>query len=214
MIVAGIFSGMESSHPTPEQVTEDLGDKVVNGLALMVAQTREDLRVYRTTFPGWVADSTDRGLLNWCHDRMWVHVTRIFDDLDGVTLVDRLPLREIAVGLRYRLRVKKHDVDGKVSTVLTQGALDFLEQDPPTLEGLDEVRLIAGYRWSADERDLGAAVISLRDGLNHVVWMHDLDEPREGSVTTTIPILPSSQPRRPEIGLADEDAGEGSQGEQ
>jgi len=215
LIAAGIFSGMESSHPTPEQVTEELGDKVVNGLAFMVAQTREDLRVYRTTFPGWVADSTDRGLLNWCHDRLWVHAVRIFEDLDGVTLVDRLPLREISVGIRYRLRVKKHDLDGKVSTYLTQGALDFLEQDPPTLDGLEEVRLIAGYRWLAEERQLGAAVISLRDGKDRLVWMHDLDEPREGSVTTTIPILPPSQPRRPEIGLAaDDTTAEGTQEEQ
>ncbi|MGH3693438.1 MAG: hypothetical protein ACRDRX_05490 [Pseudonocardiaceae bacterium] len=56
---------MKSSYPLAEQVLEDLGDKVVQGLALMVAQTRDDLRVYRRTFPSWVADSTDRGLLNW-----------------------------------------------------------------------------------------------------------------------------------------------------
>ncbi len=61
----GINIGMKSSYPLAEQVLEDLGDKVVQGLALMVAQTRDDLRVYRRTFPSWVADSTDRGLLNW-----------------------------------------------------------------------------------------------------------------------------------------------------
>jgi hypothetical protein len=55
---------MKSSYPSAEQVLEDLGDKVVQDLALMVAQTRDDLQVYRRTFPSWVADSTDRGLLN------------------------------------------------------------------------------------------------------------------------------------------------------
>jgi hypothetical protein len=124
-----------------------------------------------------VADSTDRGLLNWCHDRLWVHAVRILGDLDEVTLVDKTPLREISVGIRYRLRVMKHDVEGKVSTYLTQGALDFLEQDPPTLDGLEQVRLIAGYRWLDEERQLGAAVISLRDGKDELVWMQDLNEP-------------------------------------
>jgi len=205
--LAGINCGMKSSYPTAEQVVEDLGDKVANGLALMIAQTREDLRVYRGTFPAWVADATDRGLLNWCHDRMWVHATRVFQGVEEVTLVDRPPLREMYVGTRYHLRVKKHDVEGGVSTYLTQGALDFLEQEPQTLEGLEEIRLIAGYRWLADERTLGAAVISLRDGRDRVKWMHDLDEPGEGLVTTTVPILPPTQPRRPEISLAADDTG-------
>jgi hypothetical protein len=206
---------MPSSDITPEQVVADLGDKVVSGLALMVAQVREDLRVYRAAFPGWVADSSDRGLLNWCHDRLWVHAERILGDVDAVRLVDRLPVREIHVGIRYRLRVKKHDIEGKISTYLTQGALDFLEQDPPTLEGLEQVRLITGYRWDAEERQLGAAVISLRTSKDYLVWMHDLDEPQPGTVTTTVPIQPPAQPRRPQIGLVgDERADEGAQEEQ
>jgi hypothetical protein len=192
---------MKSGYPDPEEVVEGLGDKVVDSFSLMVAQTREDLRVYRTTFPGWVADSTDRGLLNWCHDRLWVHCVRLLGDLEHVTLVDRPPLREIGVGVHYRLRVKKHDVEGKVSTYLTQGALEFLEQESSAFEGMEQVRLIAGYRWLPEERQLGAAVISLRDGKDDLVWMHDLDEPPSASVMTTVPIVPSGGPRRPEISL-------------
>jgi hypothetical protein len=216
MIATGIFSGMKSGYPEPEEVLEDLGDKVVEGLALMVAQTREDLRVYRTTFPEWVADSTDRGLLNWCHDRLWFHAVRLLGDLEHVTLVDHLPLREIGVGVRYRLRVKKHDIEGGVSTYPTQGALDFLVQDPPALEGLEQVRLITGYRWLTEERQLGGAVISLRDGKDEVVWMHDLDEPPAASVVTTVPILPPDGPRPPEIGMVSDDraADDGIQEEQ
>jgi len=113
----------------------------------MVARPRQDLDVYRRTFPSWVADSTDRGLLNWCHDRTWAHATRIFDGVAGVSFIDSPPTREFYVGTRYRLRVKKHDIEGRVSTCLTQGALGFLEQEPATFDGLEEVRLIAGYRW-------------------------------------------------------------------
>lgn len=102
---------MKSSHPSATEVLDDLGDKVAKGLALMVAQTRDDLRVYRRTFPLRVADSTDRGLLNWCHDRAWTHAMRIF----------------------------------------------------------------AGYRWDPELREVGAAVISLRDGADHLVCTHPRD---------------------------------------
>ena len=71
----------------------------------------------------------------------------IFDGVREVSFVDRPPTREIYVGTRYRLRVKKHDIDGAIATYLTQGALDFLEQEPATFDGLEEIRLIAGYGW-------------------------------------------------------------------
>ncbi|HEY4003940.1 MAG TPA: hypothetical protein VGM60_01965, partial [Pseudonocardia sp.] len=146
-------------------------------------------------------DSTDRGLLNWCHDRAWAHVVEIFDQVENVSFVDRLPRRELYVGTRYRMRVKKHDLEGAVSTVLTQGALDFLEQEQPTLDGLEEIRLIAGYRWDPELREVGAATISLRDGRKNVIWMHDLDEPEGGAVSTTTPVLPPTQPVLPRITL-------------
>jgi len=77
-----------------------------------------------------------------------------------------------------------------------------------------EVRLVAGYRWDPDARDIGSAVISLRDGHKDLIWMHDLDEPADGSVVTTFPTVPSTEPRRPEIGLVADDAQPGeAQGE-
>lgn len=196
----------------------ELGDKVVQGLALMVAQTRDDLQVYRRTFPSWAADSTDRGLLNWSHDRAWAHALRIFDGVPEVSFVDQPPLRELWVGTRYRLRVKKHDVEGRVSTYLTQGALDFMEQEPAqTLDGLDEVRLITGYRWDAELRELGPAVISLRSGPEKVIWTEILDEPVNGAVVSAVPIVPADGPRPPEIGLVSDaevrERGEGTEQE-
>jgi len=190
---------MKSEYPSAEQVIDDLGDKVAQGLAIMVARTRADLALYRQTFPRWVADSTDRGLLSWCHDRAWAHAVAIFDLVREVSFVDRPPTRELYVGIRYRLRVKKHDIDGAIATFLTQGALDFLEQEPATLDGLEEVRLIAGYGWDPELREIGAAVISLRDGHNKVIWMHELDEPTGGVTGTTTPILPPTVPRPPRI---------------
>lgn len=207
----GIFCVMQSDDLSAESTLAGLGDKVVAGLAFMVAQTREDLRVYRATFPGWVADASDRGLLSWCHDRMWAHGTRAFDGVREVTLTDRPPLREITVGLNYRLRVKKHEMDGAISTYLTQGALDFLVQEErQTLDGLHEVRLVAGFRWQPENRTLGNAVISLRDGYRNVIWMHDLDEPDARHLDTVTPILPTHGPRAPAIGLLGDAAADSS----
>lgn len=196
---------MKSGYPSAEQVLDDLGDKVTAGLALMVAQVRRDLGVYRETFPSWVTESTDRGLLNWCHDRACAHVARIFDSVPEVVFVDRPPIRELRVGIRYRLQVKKHDIDGLVSTYPTPRALAFFEQEPPTLDGFEEIRLIAGYRWDAELREIGPAVLSLRSGREHVVWMHELEEPSTGIVTAT-PIVPAGDPRTPQIRMASDDA--------
>lgn len=114
------------------------------------------------------------------------------------------------VGTRYRLRVKKHDINGQVSTYLTQGALDFMEQEPAqTLDGLDEVRLIAGYRWDAELRELGPAVISLRSGPDTIVWTEELDEPVDGTVVSAVPIVPADGPRAPEIRLISDDESHG-----
>ena len=118
---------------------------------------------------------------------------------------DQPPTRELYIGTRYRLRVKKHDIEGRVTTYLTDGALDFLEQEPATLDGLEEVRLIAGYRWDPELREIGAAVLSLRDGKDNIAWMHELDEPAGGAGAGATPINPSTAPRAPEIGMAADD---------
>jgi len=204
----GIFSGMKSGYPSREDVLADLGDKVAEGIVLAVAQTRSDLRVYRRVFPGWVADATDRGLLSWCHDRAWSHLAAAFDEVHEVSFVDQPPLREMYVGTRYRMRFKKHGLDDELATYPTQTALAFLEQGACTLDGLDEVHLVAGYRWDPVLREVGAGVISLRDGKQNVIWTHVLAEPA-GNVVPVTPILPVAGPQAPLIDMPAErkDAG-------
>ncbi len=193
---------MKSTYASEDAVVADLGDKVIAGLAFAVARTRSDLSVYRRTFPGWVADHTERGLLGWCHDRIWRHLLEVFEGVDAVSFVDRAPLREMYVGTRYRLRLKKHGAEDRIGTYPTEAALAFLEQETMTLDGLEEVRLIAGYRWDAEQRTVGAGVLSLRDGNSNVVWTHVLSEPADTSFTEATPIVPpSAGPRAPEISL-------------
>ncbi|MCW2541551.1 MAG: hypothetical protein JWN95_3276 [Frankiales bacterium] len=85
-----------------------------------------------------------------------------------------------------------------------------MEQEPAqTLDGLDEVRLIAGYRWDAELRELGPAVISLRSGPDKIVWTEILDEPVDGTVVSAVPIVPAGGPRAPEIRLVSDDESRG-----
>lgn len=204
---------MESAHISAERVVEELGDKVVDALALMVAHVRDDLRVFRRTFPSWFADSTDRGLLDFAHDRAWAHLTRLLDDVDEVSFVDEMPKREFYVGTHYRLRVKKHNAEGQVSSYPTLSAQLFMTQEP-TLDGLEEVRLVAGYRWDSELRQVGVPVISLHDG-DRVIWDHDLNEPEDPQIVSAVPIVPAGGPTPPQIvvgdtvGNDDEDAATG-----
>lgn len=188
------------SYPEPDEVVEGLGDKVVAGLSSAVANAAIDLQEYRSLRPDWVADHSERGLANWIHDRLWRHLLSELDELPGVKLVDQEPIREIFVGVRYRLRVKRHRDDGAVSTYPTQLALEFFAQGQLAIEGLEEIRLIAGYEWDPDTRKIGAAVISLRDGRDNIMWIERLVPPSAGAVGLTPPSV--SGPTPPTIDIA------------
>ena len=188
--------------PEPDAVLADLGDKVVHGVSRAVLLARADLANYRAIRPGWVASSSERGLANWIHDRVWDHLLVQVDEIEEVAVVDQEPTREFYVGVKYRVRVKRHHTDGLVNSYPTQTALDFLGQGGtlpiPTLE---EVNLIAGYEWDREERSMGAPLLSLRQGRSNVIWSVELPEVGEqgegGAVVR--PIVPG--PTGPVIGL-------------
>lgn len=157
---------------------------------------RSDLARYRDTFPAWVADSSDRGLSNWIHDRLWAHLRRALADLDSVVLTDDGVIREIAIGIRYRARVKRHSVRDQIRSFPTKAALAFWAQSD-ALEGLEEISLGFGYRWDPDEREIGSTVVSLRDGLKaDAIWVVEVDASAaddggaEISWTPIDPVLP------------------------
>jgi hypothetical protein len=175
----------------------DLGDKIVTALSRAVALAAQDLRKYRSAFPLWVADASERGLASWIHDRLWSHIVVAVDGIAGVTLADREPIREITVGHTYRLRIKRHHEDGQISTYPTQGALEFFAQGSvqESLPGLEEIRLAAGYKWDKDTRMIGEAVLSLRDGREVVIWEEILLAPDDlAPDATTIPPVPGPTP--------------------
>lgn len=187
-----MFAGM-ISYPSFAEVVEALGDKVIGGFSRAVVLTQYDLAEYRDRLPGSVAAQSERGLANWIHDQLWKNILAALDGVDGVSFLDKEPYREIFVGLRYRLRVKRHRTDGAVSAYPTQGALEFFTQEEQlTLDGLEEIRLSAGYSWDPDTRQIVAPVLSLRDGHDNLVWFEEL--PSSGGSTGVVTITPPSQP--------------------
>ena len=191
-----------NSHPAQDVVLVGLGDKVPVAIAESVAAARDDLATYRELRSSWVADHSERGLANWIHDRIWAHLMYRLDGEAEITVVDREPMRVFRVGSRYLLRIKRHGLGDKVSTYPTQTALQFyLQGAQPLFPDMDEVRLAAGYLWDLETRSIGEAVISMRDGLDNVVWSIIIDlQPATGAVA----IRPmGSEPTPPTIDFTD-----------
>lgn len=174
----------------------------MHGLSRSVVLGRDDYAEYRQLRPGWVAQQSERGLANWIHDRVWAHLLVQLDGVDQVDMVDKEPRREVFVGTTYRIRVKRHHLDGSVSCYPTTAALDFLGQGGtlpiPTLE---EVKLIAGYEWDREERAMGVPLLSLRKGRENIIWsvpLPEVDEQGHGG-TVVRPVTP--EPTGPVINL-------------
>lgn len=177
---------------------EDLGDKIVTGIAAAVRDTRRDLAEYRDMRPAWIADHSERGLANWIHDRMWVHLQRQLEHLPECIFVNDEPERRFRVADRYHFRAKRHDAYGSIATYPTQGALEFMEQEL-TLDGMEEVRLLLGYIWDREERAIKEAVISLRDSRDNVIWLEILTEPSTSTAATPLAPARSDGPALPEV---------------
>jgi hypothetical protein len=63
----------------------------------------------------------------------------------------------------------------------------------PQLPSLEAIALGAGYRWIAEERRVGPAVVSYRDGKDNPIWVVELDEGKDiiGWRPITWPDLPA-----------------------
>ena len=122
------------------RVLDELGEKVLEALVGAIDAAREDLRGYRETLPEIALQSSARGMANWIHDRIWYHACRLLDLVEDVVCYERGPFREVIVKDRYRIRLKRHRLPAAVSTFLTQGALDFMEQPDGqrVLDGMEQ----------------------------------------------------------------------------
>ncbi|MEO7193244.1 MAG: hypothetical protein ABIZ05_00235 [Pseudonocardiaceae bacterium] len=143
---------------------------------------------------------SQRCLANLIHDRIWARLVAAVDGNPDIETIDREPVREIWISQNYQVRVKRHHPDDKISNYPTAAALEFWEQGSQLLS-LEAITLGAGYRWIAQERRVGPAVISYRDGKDNPIWAVELDEPGEG--TDAIGWRPITRPDLPTVDLFD-----------
>lgn len=205
----GIFSGM-TSRPEPAFVVNDLGSKICDGFYVAVDRARDDLAEYRRDATRLSGRHSPTGLANWIQDQL---VENLADELHGVPGVDFIDgpghTREVLIlggsGSYYRFRVKRHHLDGGVSTYRTDGAIDFMTQESAlTLFPYTEVKLTVGYLWDPALPVIGDAVISLRDdGGRRLLWMEPV--PFSGAAGAVIP-FPSPRPVPPALPSVDSPA--------
>lgn len=197
---------MKSSGVYGDEITSELGEKVLYGIAQAVATTKADLTKYRTDHPEWVATHSERGLANWIHDRLWAHLVEQLDDDPDVHFSEAGPTREFRVGMRYIFRAKRHHLDDRIASYPTAGARAFWSQDVLMLfPGASEIRLAAGYRWDSLTRTIEDAVISLRDGVDDVLWAMTITFAPVTGVVELRPVDEDETPALPFILLDDEE---------
>ena len=166
-----------NGYPNFQQVLDGIGEKSSAAFVLSVKRAKADLRTYRETFPQWVADASERGLANFIHDRLWAHLKSFADQIPDMDIVEKGPTREITVGISYRFRFKRHDEAGDIASYPTESFLEFVAQPAEQqLPGMEETRLIAGYEWVKDRREIGGPVLSLRDGKDNIIWNEPLPD--------------------------------------
>lgn len=196
-----------------DSVLGEIGSKFPLALVHATDAARDDLRELRSLKPDWLQGMFQREVAGIVHARIWEHLRAELDGVGGITFRTEEPYREVRIvtplGRTFKVRVKRHSEGDRISSYPTPSDLQFWGGAVVTFEGLEEVPLAAGYRWQAATNDVGAPVISYREGKENVVWAVEVDAGAAGGVEPLryTPILPSL----PQVDLAasvrDEESG-------
>ena len=185
------------SCPSSDVVLSGLGEEFCRAIVRAKSQTLKDYDDYKQRFPEFVADHTQRGLANWLHDRYWQHVVAETAAVAVVIVIDSEPTRELLVPVSpdgyCRARVKRHHTpSGAVASYPTRAATAFMHQPQLDLLGLADqpvYHLIIGYEWDRSTHPIGRATLSLRDGIDNVVWLKALDD-EQAEPVAPVPLRP------------------------
>ncbi len=154
--------------------------------------------------PGWFPTMFQREVAGIVHARIWAYLTAELEDVDGIAFRTTEPFREVRIvtplARTFKVRVKRHSEEDRISSYPTPSDLEFWGGVAATFEGLEEVPLAAGYRWDAATGEVGVPVISYREGKDNVVWAVEVDADAAGGAVPLryTPILPEL----PQIDLA------------
>ncbi len=156
-----------TSFPTDSVVLEEIGHEFIAAHVSALARVKERYQDFRQSafFPPL---ATQRLVANFIHDWLWAELVSQVESLSHVTVVDKEPLRQIYVE-KYRIRLKRHDVNEAISTYPTAGVRAFWTTGEP-LPGLEEYALAFGYVWDDQSRQIGDGIITLRSSHDDVVW--------------------------------------------
>lgn len=163
-------------------VLGEVGDKVVEAIAVSTDRARGDFRDFRIWRPLWLPTMAQRTIAGLIHERIWAHLIQELEPLrrDGVRVVDQEPVREVTVttdtARTYRFRFKRHSERDLIRSYPTPTDLRFWGEPAAvaTFDGMEEVRLAAGYRWDSEAREIGATVVSYREGKSNPVWVAEI----------------------------------------
>ncbi|WP_211374002.1 hypothetical protein [Cellulomonas fimi] len=195
-----MFSPRES-----ETVLSELGSKFPLALVRATDAARGDLRSLRRWRSDWLQGMFQREVAGIVHARIWAHLMAELDSVDGVTFRTEEPYREVRVvtplGRTFKVRVKRHSEGDRISSYTTPSDVEFWGGAVLSFDGLEEVPLAAGYRWEAATGDVGAPVISYREGKENVIWAVEVDA---GQADAAAPLryTPIAPPGLPKIDLA------------
>lgn len=182
-----------------ESISEFLGQPVLTVILASRDASAAELADWRARTPGEISASSARGLANRIHDRFVYHMLTGLDDMSDVVYNENGPTRQFVVKDRIVLRCKRHDKQNKIKAYPTRAAMNHWG-GAATLEGLSMLNLAAGYRWDKDLREMGAAVLSFRRGLDEQpLWIVELG--RAGGQSMPVRILPPVVPGLPSIDL-------------
>ena len=157
--------------PTRDEVLNQLGDGFLRAYLEALGVARAHYASFRSG-PDFPANPTQRMVACFIHDWIWSAFVPLVEGDPSISVHDREPERQLTHGTNIRIRIKRHQLDDSLSSYPTEGSRDFWTPAAAVaLDGLEEVPLALGYRWDSDERAVGDAVLTLRDGADKAVGL-------------------------------------------
>lgn len=199
----GIFSGMNSTHPSPDDVISTLGTEFVEAFIKAVEGSEADFEDLREYKPDWAVHYSSRFVANFLHERIWGRIQPALDSHPNAEVTDKMPKREFMIEGRYRVRVKRHDESDAVKGYKTRGANSFWSADL-ALPGMEVHPLSMGYRWDSEAEAVVYPLMTLRDGQDKAVWAVELQAEVLESGVTDIRHVVLDEPAMPELNVSEE----------